>query len=124
MNEATFQEINERIKKHLVERDWHNNPSRSLAISVVLEAAELLEHYQWTEESVGSKEDVAAELADIFIYAFQIAQNENIDLVAAIIKKLEKAAKKYPAQDFKGKDEKVQQEARIKNKLRHRKRGL
>ena len=95
-----------------------------MAISVALEAAELLEHYQWTEESVGSKEDIAAELADIFIYAFQIAQNEDIDLVAAIIKKLEKAAKKYPAQDFKGKDEKSQQEARVKNKLKHRKSGL
>lgn len=124
MNNTTFQEISNRIRKHLEERDWHSNQSRSLAISVALEAAELLEHYQWTDEPVGDKDAIAAELADIFIYAFQIAQNENIDIPQAIIAKLEKIAKKYPAKDFKDKDSTEQQKAWIKNKLKHQKQGL
>lgn len=124
MINVTFQEISDRIRKYLEDRDWDSNPSQSLAISVALEAAELLEHYQWTDKPVGDKDAIAAELADVFIYAFQIAQNENIDIPQAIINKLEKAAKKYPAEDFKGKDSAEQQKAWIENKLKHQKQGL
>lgn len=124
MHEATFEEVSKRIKRHLEERDWHHNPNRSLAISVSLEAAELLEHYQWGEDAVGEKEDIASELADILIYTFQIAHNERIDLAAAIIGKLEKTSKKYPAKDFKGKNSEEQNIAWMQNKLRHKKDGL
>lgn len=124
MSDITFQEISDQIYNHLKERDWHNNQSRGLAISIALEAAELLEHYQWQDDSVGSKDDLAAEMADIFIYAFQLAQNNNIDIPKAIIAKLEKTAKKYPAKDFKGKNEAEQNKAWLENKLKHRKEGL
>lgn len=124
MNSLTFAEISEKIRQHLEDRDWHKKPSRGLAISIALEAAELLEHYQWTDMSVGNKDDVAAELADIFIYAFQLAQNEEIDIAQAISKKLEEVSNKYPAADFKGKTDSEQHEAWIKNKLKHPKQGL
>lgn len=122
--DVTLEELNQLIWRHLEARDWHNNPSRGLAISLALEAGELLEHYQWGDKPVGGREAVAEELADVLIYAMQIAQQNNIDIAAEITKKLKKAAKKYPAKDFKGKDTAEQHVNWQKNKLAHKKMGL
>jgi NTP pyrophosphatase (non-canonical NTP hydrolase) len=124
MSSATFDDIAQLIQKHLEERGWENNPPRGLATSIALEASELLEHYQWSDDPVGSREDLASELADIFIYAFQFAQVNQIDIPTAISKKLAEAAKKYPAESFKGKDEAEQRDAWIQAKLNHKKKGL
>ena len=121
---VTLEELNQLIWKHLEERDWHTNPTRGLAISMALEAAELLEHYQWSDEPVGGSEEVGEELADVFIYGMQIAQRNNIDLADHIRKKLDKAAKKYPAKDFKGKNAADMHANWMKNKLAHKKTGL
>lgn len=121
---VTLEELNQIIWNHLEERDWHTNPSRGLAISMMLEAGELLEHYQWGDEPVGGSEEVGEELADVFIYGMQIAQRNNIDLADHIRKKLEKAAKKYPAKDFKGKNTADMKANWMKNKLAHKKTGL
>lgn len=122
--DVTFQDINMLIWNHLEERDWHHNPPRGLATSIALEASELLEHYQWSDEPVGSKADLASELADIFIYAFEFAQSQDIDIAEAITQKLAAAAKKYPAKDFKGKATADMHKAWIDAKLHHRKEGL
>lgn len=122
--EITLQELNQIIWKHLEERDWHTNHTRGLAISLTLEASELLEHFQWSEEAVGGKEAVGDELADVLIYAFQIAQRNNIDIAEHIQKKLKKAALKYPAASFKGKNSQEAKEAWIKHKIEHKKKGL
>lgn len=119
-SDTTFEEINQLIWQHVVERDWHHNPPRGLATSIALEAAELLEHYQWRDEPVGSKEDIAAELADVLIYSFQLAQQLDIDMAEAIKAKLAKAAKKYPAEQFKGKNSDEKKQAWLKAKLKHR----
>lgn len=120
----TVEELNQIIWKHLEERDWHKNPSRGLAISLSLEASELLEHYQWGDKPVGGADAVGEELADVFIYGMQIAQQNNIDIVDHIKRKLEKAARKYPAADFKDKTPEEGREAWLKNKLAHKKEGL
>lgn len=124
MSSITFKEIANLIQKHIEERGWENNPPRGLATSIALEASELLEHYQWSDKPVGSRDELAGELADIFIYAFQFAQINDIDIPAAIVKKLEIAAKKYPAESFKGKTVSEQREAWIEAKLNHKKQGL
>jgi NTP pyrophosphatase (non-canonical NTP hydrolase) len=121
---VTFQDINTLIWKHLEERDWHHNPPRGLATSIALEAAELLEHYQWGDAPVGTQDDLAAELADIFIYAFEFAQAQHIDIVDAIQQKLQKAAQKYPAENFRGKTTEATRQAWLDAKLSHRKTGL
>jgi len=121
---ATFEAINQLIRKHLEDRDWHNNPPRSLAISIALEANELLEHYQWQDKPVGNKQALAEELADIFIYSFQFAQINDIDIADAIQRKLAKAAQKYPAEKFKGKSSGEREAAWIDAKLNHQKEGL
>jgi NTP pyrophosphatase (non-canonical NTP hydrolase) len=122
--DVTLETLNQQIWQHLEARDWHINSSRGLAISLSLEANELLEHYQWSDSPVGGTEAVGDELADVLIYAMQIAQRNNIDIAKAIERKLQKAAIKYPAADFKGKDTGEQKDAWIKAKLAHKKTGL
>lgn len=121
---VTFEEINQLIHDHLEARDWHTNPTRGLAISLSLEANELLEHYQWSDTAAGGVDAVGEELADVFIYGMQIAQRNDIDIVDQIKKKLQKAALKYPAADFKGKDSPEQSAMWLKKKLSHKKTGL
>ena len=121
---VTIEELNQLIWEHLEERDWNKDTSRGTAISLSLEASELLEHYQWSETPVGGSEAVGEELADVFIYGMQIAQQNNIDIADAIKRKLEKAALKYPAKDFKGVTGEARRAAWIKSKLNHKKKGL
>ena len=85
-------------------RDWKkfHNP-KDLAISIALEAAELLEHFQWENEApAGKKEAIADEIADVAVYLFELADNLGIDLKTAIYAKLDKNAKKYPVEKSKG----------------------
>lgn len=87
--------------KYARERGWDKaNSSRGIAISLSLEANELLEHFQWSEKSVGSKEEMASELADVLIYAIQFAAKNDIDIPQAIANKLVQQEKKYPAKLF------------------------
>jgi dCTP diphosphatase len=101
--------IQRRIRDFRDQRDWmqFHNP-KNLAISVVLEATELLEHFQWktAEESeahaLSAREEIADEVADVAIYLVELADNLGIDLEQAIIKKLNKNATKYPAEKARG----------------------
>lgn len=122
--DTTFQQMADTIRTYMKERDWHDQPSRSLAISIALEAGELLEHFQWSDKAKGNKEELAAELADILIYAFHFASVQHIDIPGAMQQKLAKQAKKYPAKAFKGKTGDERNDAWLRAKLAHRKEGL
>ncbi|GAB1421990.1 nucleotide pyrophosphohydrolase [Anaerolineales bacterium] len=61
---------------------------KNLAISLVLEANEVLEHFQWTE-ATADKEALGSELADVMLYLLQLAHIHDIDLGQAVLKKLE-----------------------------------
>ena len=117
----TFEEADKAVIQHVTERHWHDNSARGLAISISLEANELLEHYQWQDEPVGSKDELAGELADILIYAIQFARVYDIDMSEAILKKLEKSAKKYPLDAFSSDDAKKRNEAWINVKKNYKK---
>ena len=67
--------------------------ARNLAISLNLEAAEVLEHFQWSE-NCDNKDDLADELADVALYLLQLASVSDIDLENAIIKKLSTNSKR------------------------------
>src|SRR5574337_302921 len=90
-------------------RDWmqFHNP-KNLAISINLESAELLEHFQWTsmEESEAharaAREEIAEEMADVAIYLFELADNLEIDLLSSVDAKLAKNERKYPVAKAKG----------------------
>lgn len=122
--DTSFEEISQLIWKYLEERDWLGNSPRAYATSIVIEAAELLEHYQWSDKAVGNKQALADELADIMIYCFQFAQRTDIDVAEAMRRKLEKTAQKYPAETFKGKSKEEQDKIWIDAKLNHKKSGL
>ena len=91
------------------ERDWKqfHNP-KDTAISLMLEAAEFLEHFQWKNEKEVEqhlkehKEDVSDELADILYWVLLIANDLGISPAEAIEKKLSKNAEKYPVSKAKG----------------------
>lgn len=107
---SQIRNLTEKIKKFRDERDWkqfHNH--KDLALSLVLEAAEVLEHFQWKKpeeveaHAVNCKEEVADELADVACHLFELADGLKIDLPLAIEQKLIKNAQKYPVEKSKGK---------------------
>ena len=91
--------IIEKINKFRDERNWrpyHNE--KDLAISISLEANELLELFQWKSAEEGSQniERIEEELADVIIYALMMADNLSLDVGSIIESKLKKNALKYP----------------------------
>ncbi len=95
------------------ERDWKqfHNP-KDLALSLVLESTELLELFQWKDaaaaQQVASTQRAALsdELADILYYVLLMAHELDIDLPGALVTKLAKNAKKYPADKARGSNKK------------------
>ena len=73
-DETTIQELKDIVAEFRRERGWdkHNTP-RNLASSIIVEAAELLEHFQWGEYSHQDKQEIADELADVLSYCFSLA---------------------------------------------------
>ncbi|MEB7772850.1 nucleotide pyrophosphohydrolase [Kurthia gibsonii] len=94
--QKTIQEILEFRK----ERDWHlNQDARALAISISLEANELLEPFQWKtgeEATATHHQAIKEEIADVFIYLVALADHMDIDLQQAVSEKLAKNIIKYP----------------------------
>ena len=86
--------LTEEMHRFVRSKGWYADESkrpqtpRNLAISLALESAEILEHFQWREE-VKDKEALKSELADVALYLLQLASIEKIDLEKAILDKLE-----------------------------------
>ena len=103
-------EVIKKILKFRDDRDWNQfHNGKDLAISLNLEASELLELFQWSGTDLTASEKVEAmkeELADILMYAILFADRYDIDLNEALEKKLEQNNIKYPVKDAKGKKDK------------------
>ena len=101
-----FESVAKKALAFREERDWrqfHN--SKDLAISISLEASELLELFQWSGadlEVVDNLERVREELADVLIYSIYLADHLGIDLVDAMSDKIDANAQKYPVERAKG----------------------
>lgn len=103
-------EIIKMILKFRDERNWkqYHNP-KDLAISINLEAAELLENFQWSswEEALENKKDnIAEELADVLIYCVLMAEAAELNIEEIIKNKIKKNKDKYPVQKSFGKKDK------------------
>ena len=99
------QDIIKRLDQFNKERDWDKFHSpESLAKSIAIEAAELLEIFQWGSE--GDPEKVREELADVMIYCIQLAMKYNFDIEEIISEKLVINEKKYPVTKAKGNSKK------------------
>lgn len=106
---SDLEELQKKITEFRDARDWKqfHNP-KDVAISLSLEAAEVLEHFQWksAEEMQKhlseNKEKVADELADVLYWVLLMSIDFEIDLVKEFNRKMEKNAKKYPVEKAKG----------------------
>ena len=99
-----MKELEDKVYKHLKDRNWHNLRPADLAKSIMIEGAELLELFQWENLSLAEirkdkekMEEIKKELADVLIYALEMSVLLGLDTKKIIKKKLAYAAKKYPA---------------------------
>lgn len=109
----SLQAIRSRIQAFVEERDWQQFHSpKNLAMAMIVEAAELVEHFQWMTEqesrevSAEKKEQIGQELADTFVYLLRIADVLEINLIDATNRKLDINAKKYPVEKARGRNDK------------------
>lgn len=91
------------LKKFRDERDWNqfHNP-KDLSIALSIEANELLEQYLWKKPEEGNKEKIEKELADVFAYAFLLADKLQLDVEEILLRKIKHNADKYPVDKAKG----------------------
>lgn len=106
---ATVAQLRDRVAAFVRERDWgkYHNP-KDIAISMSIEAAELLELFQWkSEEEVDLRnrtfrESIEDELADVFVYCLSLANAIGSDLSDVTLRKIRKNERKYPVESVRG----------------------
>lgn len=101
--------LRDKMRAFAQARDWDQFHSpKNLTMALMVEVAELMEHFQWlTEAQSGNsaatdKSAVADELADILLYLVRLSDKLDVDLLAAALRKLEKNAVKYPEEQVRG----------------------
>ena len=109
--DTTIETLRQAMRLFVSEREWEKyHTPKNLAMSLAIEAAELMEHFQWLEPAesreIGASPEtvaeVADELADVLCYALSLANVLQIDVSSAVLGKLQKNALKYPAARFRG----------------------
>jgi NTP pyrophosphatase (non-canonical NTP hydrolase) len=105
--------LQQRLREFARERDWDQFHSpKNLAMALIAESAELVEHFQWLTEAQSAQlpdaklREVEQELADVFLYLLRLADKLNVDLLAAAAHKIELNARKYPADKVRGSSKK------------------
>jgi len=115
MNDAnvTLQDLKQKMAQFVRERDWEQfHTPKNISMSIAIEAAELMEHFQWltVEQSkdldAAALADIGEELADIVIYSLSMANFLKLDLAQTVLAKMEKNIRKYPADKVQGKSHK------------------
>ena len=113
-----LQSIYKRLTKFAQDRDWEQFHSpKNLSMALGVEVSELMEHFQWMSEEQSravaqqsdKKAQVAEEIVDVILYSLRLCQQLDIDLEEAIDLKMEKNAKKYPAELVRGSSKKYDQ---------------
>lgn len=106
---SDIKELTEKILKFREERDWEqfHNP-KDVALSLVLEAGEVMEHFQWkNKEEIESyvqtsRKEIGEELADVLYWVLLLSSDLGIDIKETLEKKIEKNAAKYPIDKARG----------------------
>jgi NTP pyrophosphatase (non-canonical NTP hydrolase) len=100
----SLDDLRERLRRFAAERDWEQfHTPKNLAMSVAIEAAEIMEHFQWLTAAQSADLDAAArheaalEIADVLLYLVRLADVLDVDMVAAAREKIELNARRYPA---------------------------
>lgn len=129
MDSATpISQLTSKIIEFRNQRGWQKNTSKDLAISIVLEAAELLEHFQWghyerktVRDNKEKMNELSQELADVLIYLFAFAYDLKIDICTAVEEKLKWNAQKYPVSRFNPRFQDREYYYKIKKEYRNKK---
>lgn len=107
--DAALLGLRDALRRFAAERDWDQFHSpKNLAAALSVEAAELLEHFQWLSEeasaslSTEARNRVAEEMADVLLYLVRLADKLDVDLVAAAVAKMALNARKYPIEKSRG----------------------
>lgn len=106
---SDIKNLTEKVVAFRDARDWKQfHRPKDMAISLALEAAEVLEHFQWKNDMETAdhldrrKEDVADELADVLFWVLLMSHDFNIDIADAFVQKLRKTEMKYPVEKARG----------------------
>ncbi len=108
---VTVGALKEAVERFVAARDWEQfHTPKNLAMSIAIEAAEIMEHFQWQSlaDSVAlmndeaARAEVADELADVLIYCLSFANSGGIDVATAIQKKLARNELRFPVEKVKG----------------------
>ena len=109
----SIEELKHRLRAFARERDWEQFHSpKNLSMALIVETAELVEHFQWLTERQSmelpppTRRAVEQEMADVLIYLTRLADLLDVDLLAAAEQKMELNARKYPAEEVRGKADK------------------
>ena len=106
--DTNIDELKSMVNGFISERDWHKyHTPKNIAISVVLEASELLEHFQWSppaneEIDEQKRQQIAEEMCDVMAYLLSLANVLKIDVASSMAGKMQKNCKKYPTNDYNG----------------------
>jgi len=110
-NMKDLKSLQKKIERFISERDWEQFHSlKNLSMSLSIETAELMEHFQWIDaDDCNSEEldedkykEIREEVADVMIYCLMFSSEMGIDPLSAIEEKIEKNEEKYPIQKSKG----------------------
>jgi len=109
-SKTTLDDLKNGMARFVAERDWGQfHTPKNLSMSIAIEAAELMEHFQWLtveqSKSLDSEalQEIGEELADIVIYSLSMANSLQIDLSDTVLAKMEKNRRKYPSDKVRGK---------------------
>lgn len=111
----TIGELTKRVQDFCEARDWDQfHGPKDLAIGVITEASELLEHFRFQSDEQALallsdphfKEEIEDELADVLFFLLRFSQRFDVDLTKALLRKIEKSEQKYPVEKSKGKNTK------------------
>lgn len=109
---TTVDELRREIAAFIHERDWEQfHDPKNLSMAIATEAAELMEHFRWTKNDASrdlvadpaTQQAIAEELADILAFALSFANAAGIDISSTLRAKMAKNARKYPADQYRGK---------------------
>ncbi len=104
-SETTIAALREHLRQFVADRHWeHYHTPKNLAMSIAIEAAELMEHFQWSTpegsqrmaQDPATRGEIAAELADILIYCLHLANQMEIEVSSALEAKLALNERRFP----------------------------